>query len=231
MGSSGADAFLMKKYLLTALGLGGAAALYFFCSTPVTRTDLPPAERKRTTAAVQKTDVVHIDISSTNSPATPEMNAAKAVPVAAVENVTQAGTDFNWGEFDRTVLRKDLQLAAGALENEADQAGTTRTGTYVSSRHQGHPAFDTISIGYTAVLPEGSTLQLEISLMNAQAEWSPWMEVSMEDLHQPLAVDAVAAGWQYRLTFSAPSVDASPRVQSVKITTRNSRQETELSRN
>ncbi len=150
----------------------------------------------------------------------PGITIPKIIPDPATRVVIHTASDFSWGEFSNAVINTNHHLTLATIENVAPSANRL-VGTFVSGRNLGHQSFNSIRISYKAAVPATSSLGLEIRFMNAHEEWSEWQELNTKDLDQPVAVDGLAAGWQYRLTFSATSSDASPEVESVTVTSEN----------
>jgi hypothetical protein len=219
----------MKKYFLITFGLCIAVALLILTNdrkleTSSTQNEIPPSSALKRTAASaaekNSSDDFGLSGAAAEKSANAEFTAPRLIPVSAVQTIVQSGQEFNWGEFSNTVVKTHLQLAPNATK-EPSQDGSKISGTYLSRRHLGHQAFDTISIGYSAIVPPESSLKFEIRIMTANNEWSAWQELSPDEFDQPIPMDGLAAGWQYQITFFAPSIDATPEVQRVTITTRN----------
>lgn len=141
----------------------------------------------------------------------------RVIPDPPIVTTKHTANDFNWGQFTDTMLNKTIHLSESASAN-----GSPISGTYTSSAQLKHRAFDSITLDYTAEVPSGSSLKFEIQTKASEEHWSDWQEIDLHHLRKPIQLVESASGWRYRFTFSAPSVESSPRLQNVTITTHNS---------
>ncbi len=216
----------MKKHLFLLFGL--VIGLLFFLLVPRLSTKNSPSEKVNLSSA--RATVTNSSTFKSPSPLPPDVTPINAdgIPADAkvltprissalpVQVVAHSAKDFAWGAFVRTVVvQESLQLSPEAASD------SVISGTFVSPQYLGHQSFDTISLSHAATIPAGSALKLDLRVLNG-GNWSGWQELSEAELSQPISIDGWASGWQYRLTFSAPSAASSPLVQRVTITTRNS---------
>jgi hypothetical protein len=233
---SGRRTIRMNKHLPLGFGLVVAIVVLVLLNARNPKTDDSSSGEAKTSSLLRAEAVpqtVHGNNASIHSEApevleTGSTNAdftkPRILPVPSIQTVTHSGSDFAWGECSNTVAKGHVQLSAAAFAG-AVQDGSLVSGTYLSARHLGHRSFDTITVGREGEFPSGSALKFEIRMLDKNNEWSGWQEINPDAFDKPFAVEELASGWQYQVTFCALSPEASPRLYSVTITTQKAAQE------
>jgi hypothetical protein len=145
--------------------------------------------------------------------------AEQAARRAKGPSITQTATEFGQGFRNNVVVDDTLHLD-GKTAPLGPPNPHPFMGTYTSPEEYASESFDTLSVSYQLSLSEESALRFEFRTRGETGDWSPWRDLG-EQVNFPIALGSKAVSWQYRLTFSAKEISASPRIYNVTMTSMN----------
>ena len=228
----------MKKIALGFLIPGTAACLIyvvtqFFCQPSP---QSPDTEVQNVTESLNEQKAVFIQSNeigvikipaadqTTYPTATPtdENQIAEETVVYTSEEVTpqpenaviHSAADFAYGEGENLVIDGGFRLANSNLFNEGEKI----IGTFYSMPVEAQQPFDSVTVTYQGITPDDdSTLKMEIRVRFENIGWSDWLIIDMNNISLPIALEAMADSWQYRVTMSADEILKSPQLDQVAV--------------
>ena len=91
-------------------------------------------------------------------------------------------------------------------------------GTFYSMPVEAQQPFDSVTVTYQGITPDDdSTLKMEIRVRFENIGWSDWLIIDMNNISLPIALEAMADSWQYRVTMSADEILKSPQLDQVAV--------------